>query len=71
MARVLIARGRPQDLDRALPMLEQAEDIAARMGGGLLTREAAGCRAAFAAVQPKISICRAFRSEATTGIEPV
>ena len=49
-ARTLIARGRPEDLDRALDMLEQAEETAARLGGGLVTREVAECRAALAAI---------------------
>jgi len=48
--RALIARGRPEDLDRAQPMLEQAEGIAARLGGGFVTREVAECRAGLAAV---------------------
>jgi class 3 adenylate cyclase len=47
-ARALIARGRPEDLDRAQHMLEQAE-TARRLGAGLVTREAAECRAALAA----------------------
>ena len=49
-ARTLIARGRPEGLDRALHMLEQAEETAARLGGGLVTREVAACRAALAAI---------------------
>jgi class 3 adenylate cyclase len=49
-ARTLIARGRPEDLDRAQSMLEQAEDTAESLGGGLVTREVAECRAALAAV---------------------
>ena len=48
-ARALIARGRPEDLDRAQHMLEQAEETAERLGGGLVTREVAECRAALAA----------------------
>ena len=36
-ARALIARGRPEDLERARHMLEQAEETAARLGGGLVT----------------------------------
>jgi predicted ATPase len=48
-ARVLIARGRPADLDRAAPMLEQAHDTATRLGAGGITREIAECRAALAA----------------------
>ena len=50
-ARALIARGRPEDLERAQHMLEQAEDTAARLGGGGITREVAECRAALAAIQ--------------------
>lgn len=49
-ARALIARGRPEDLDRAQPMLEQAEETAGRLGGGLVTREVAECQAALAAI---------------------
>jgi hypothetical protein len=49
-ARALIPRGRPEDLDRAQQMLEQAEEVAERVGGGLVTREAAECRVVFAAV---------------------
>jgi class 3 adenylate cyclase/tetratricopeptide (TPR) repeat protein len=49
-ARTLIARGRPADLDRATQMLEQAEETAGRLDGGLVTREAAQCRAALAAI---------------------
>jgi len=48
-ARALIDRGWPEDLDRALPMLEQAEETAERLGAGLVTREARECRAALAA----------------------
>jgi hypothetical protein len=33
----VIARGRPEDLDRTHNMLEQAEDAAGRLGGGLVT----------------------------------
>jgi hypothetical protein len=49
-ARALIARGRPEDLDRAQHMLEQAEETAERLDGGLVTREVAECRAALAAM---------------------
>ena len=49
-ARTLIARGRAEDLDRARHMLERAEDTAGRLGGGLVTREVAECRAALAAI---------------------
>jgi tetratricopeptide (TPR) repeat protein len=48
-ARSLIARGRPEDLDRAAPMLEEAHDTADRLGAGGVTREIAECRAALAA----------------------
>jgi tetratricopeptide (TPR) repeat protein len=48
-ARALIARGRPEDLDRAQPMLEKAEDTAGRLGAEGITREIAECRAALAA----------------------
>ncbi len=49
-ARALIARGRPEDLERAQHMLEQAEEVAERLGGGLVSREAAECRSALAAM---------------------
>jgi hypothetical protein len=49
-ARTLIARGKTEDLDSAIRMLEQAEDTAERLGGGLVTREARECRAALAAI---------------------
>ncbi len=49
-ARALIARDRPQDLDRAQHMLEQAEHTAARLGAEGITREVAECRAALAAI---------------------
>ena len=49
-ATALIARGRPEDRDRAQTMLQQAEETAARVGGGLVTREVADCRAALAAI---------------------
>ena len=49
-ARALIARGRPEDLDRAQHMLEQAEDTAERLGAGGITREVAECHAALAAL---------------------
>jgi hypothetical protein len=48
-ARALIARGRPEDLERAQPMLEQVQEIAGRLGAGGITREGAECRAALAA----------------------
>ena len=48
-ARALIARGQAGDLERARQMLEQAEEVAGRLGGGLVTREAAECRTVLAA----------------------
>ena len=49
-ARTLIARGRPEDLERAQHMLEQAEDTAGRLGAEGTTREVEECRAALAAI---------------------
>ncbi len=49
-ARALIARGRPEDVARAQQMLGQAEETAERLGGGLVTREVAECRAALATI---------------------
>ena len=49
-ARVLIARGRFEDRDRAQHMLNQAENTTARLGGELVIREVAECRAALAAL---------------------
>ena len=49
-AGALIARGRSEDLDRALSMLEQAEETAELLGGALVTREVGECRAALAAI---------------------
>jgi class 3 adenylate cyclase/tetratricopeptide (TPR) repeat protein len=49
-ARALIARRRPEDLDLAQHMLDQAEETAERLGGGLVTREVAECHAALAAI---------------------
>ena len=48
-ARGLIARGRPEDLDRAQHMLEQAQGTAGRLGAEGITREVAEHRAALAA----------------------
>ena len=45
-ARAPIARGRPEDLERAQPMLEQAEKVAGRLGAGRITREVEVSRAA-------------------------
>jgi class 3 adenylate cyclase/tetratricopeptide (TPR) repeat protein len=49
-ARTLIARGQPEDRERAAQMLEQAEEVAERLGGGFVTREVAECRAALGAL---------------------
>ena len=49
-ARALIARGRPEDFERARHLLEQAEETAARLGGELVTREVEESRAALAAI---------------------
>ena len=50
-ARALIAHGRPEELDRAQSMLEQAEDTAQRLGAGGVAREVAECNAALAAIR--------------------
>jgi len=49
-AGMLIARGRPEDRDRAQHMLEQAEETAAQLEAQGITREAAQCRATLAAI---------------------
>ena len=49
-ARALIARGRPEDLERAQPMLEKAKDTAGRLGAEGITREITECRAALVAL---------------------
>ena len=49
-AGALIARGRTEDLERAQGMLEQAEETAARLGGELVSQEAARSRSALAAL---------------------
>jgi hypothetical protein len=49
-ARALIARGRAEDLERAQHMLEQAEEVAGRLGAQGVTREVAECRTALAAI---------------------
>jgi len=50
-ARVSLAQqARPEDLDRAQQMLEQADDSAARLGAEGITREVAQCRAALAGI---------------------
>jgi hypothetical protein len=46
--RALIARGRPQDLDRTQHMLEQAKATAGRLGAEGITREVAEFRTALA-----------------------
>jgi hypothetical protein len=48
-ASALIARGRPEDLARAQPMLEQAEDAALSGAEGVM-RNVAECRDALAAI---------------------
>jgi class 3 adenylate cyclase/tetratricopeptide (TPR) repeat protein len=49
-ARTLVARGRPADIERAEQMLGQAEEVAVRLGGGLVSREVAECRAELATI---------------------
>ncbi len=49
-ARALITRGRPEDLDRIHPMLEQAEQAARRAGATGTITKVAECRSALAAV---------------------
>ncbi len=48
-ARTLIARGRPEDLDRVQSMLTQAENVAERLAADGIAREAGECRTAIAA----------------------
>jgi len=48
-ARALIDRGRPEDLDRAQPMLERAEGTATRLGAAGIVGDIAECRAALVA----------------------
>jgi hypothetical protein len=48
-ARALIARGRPEDIERAQAMLEKAHGTATRLGAEGITREIAECRAALTA----------------------
>jgi class 3 adenylate cyclase len=50
-ARALIAQGRPEELDRAQSMLEQADDTTQRLGAEGITREVAECNAALAAIR--------------------
>jgi class 3 adenylate cyclase/tetratricopeptide (TPR) repeat protein len=49
-ATALIAHGRPEDRDRAQTMLEQAEEVAERLGAGGIIREVEECRAVLAAI---------------------
>ncbi len=49
-ASALIDRGRPEDLERAQPMLERAHGITTRLGAEGITREITECRAALAAI---------------------
>ena len=49
-ARALIERGRPVDCDRVGPMLDSAEQNAARAGAAGITRQIAEIRAAMAPV---------------------
>jgi class 3 adenylate cyclase/tetratricopeptide (TPR) repeat protein len=49
-ARALIARGRPEDLERAQQVLEQAEEVAERLGAGLVSREVAEGRTSLATI---------------------
>ena len=49
-AGALIARGRPEDLQRAEAMLADAEETAGRLGAEGITQEVAACRTALAAI---------------------
>jgi hypothetical protein len=49
-ARALIARGGPEDIDRAGVMLENASDVATSRGAEIIMRQVAECRALLAAV---------------------
>jgi len=49
-AGALIARGRSEDLERAQRMLEQADEVAGRLGAQGVTPEIAECRGALAAI---------------------
>lgn len=49
-ARTLMDRSRPENLDHAERVLGQAEETAARLGAGLVTREAEECRVALPAL---------------------
>jgi tetratricopeptide (TPR) repeat protein len=50
-ALALIGRGQPGDLDRAQNLLEQAEEVAERLGARGVAREVVECRAALAAIR--------------------
>jgi tetratricopeptide (TPR) repeat protein len=50
-ALALIGRGQPGDLDRAQNLLEQAEEVAERLGARGVAREAMECRTALAAIR--------------------
>jgi tetratricopeptide (TPR) repeat protein len=43
-AKALIARGRPEDLDRVEPLLEQAERVAQQSGAAHIVAKVAECR---------------------------
>jgi len=49
-ARALIAHGRPEDRDRAQAMLEQAQEVAERLGAEGIVHEITECRSALAGV---------------------
>jgi hypothetical protein len=49
-ARALLARGQPEDRERAQHLLEHAEQTAGALGADGVAREVAECRAALAAV---------------------
>ena len=51
-AYALTVRSRPDDLERARHLLDQAEETAGRLDAGLVAREAAECRTALAAISP-------------------
>jgi class 3 adenylate cyclase/tetratricopeptide (TPR) repeat protein len=50
-ALALIGRGQPGDLDRAQNLLDQAEEVAERLGARGVAREAMECRTALAAIR--------------------
>jgi hypothetical protein len=49
-ARALVARRRPEDLDLAQHMLDQAEDVSRRLGAQAIVREVTECRATLVAI---------------------